>query len=94
MKIAILIILALPCASALADDLCFVEPCPVKQPDSSHLERQLDQMRIDAEYRRAMNEIRQREAREQRESHDLQMQQELDRQRLAPPFNLPGSPAR
>lgn len=96
MKTAIAVVLILLCTQAQA-----IDPCPPlewcgsqQQPDAARLQQQLDQMRSEAEYRRQLDRIRHEEERWERVQRDMDLQEQLDRQRTGPLFNLPGMPAR
>ena len=97
MKIAIVSFALLLCAQAYAADPCPpLEWCsaPQQQPDVARLQQQIDQMRSEAEMERSLDNIRREEARWERVQRDMDLQEQIDRQRTGPLFNLPGAPAR
>ena len=97
MKTAIAVALTLLCAQAYAADPCPpLEWCgfPQQQPDTARLQQQIDRLRSDAEMERSLDNIRREEARWEQVQHDMDVQEQLDRQRTGPLFNLPGMPAR
>lgn len=95
MKLLPIVFLML-CTSAQAAD-----PCPPRdwcgfqqQSDYALLQQQINAMRSEAELERSLDSIRREDARWERVQHDIDVQEQLDRQRTGPLFNLPGMPAR